>query len=189
MESTIELSDLSTARISLILCSISARRARSCLMSSRYAALISPLCLRSILEISAMRLCRSWAQPLSPELSLDLRPSISRRSLDMRDSWIQKIVCNVHSACLLYLSLRGLGHQGGAAEVSARWRGGEELGGGRGGEPGLVPGPGARRPRRQLRQLRRRAHLALIVAAGVHHEAVVQEALGGPGDLTRPGTR
>ena len=70
--------------------------------------------------------------------------------------------------------------------MSARWRGGEELGGGRGGEPGLVPRPGARRPGRQLR---RTARLALIVAAGVHHEAVVQEALGGPGDLTRPGAR
>ena len=64
---------------------------------------------------------------------------------------------------------------GGGQHVSGR-------GGGRDEAP--VPGPGARGPGRELRL--RTGHLLALLAAGVHHEAVVQEALRGPGDLARP---
>ena len=64
---------------------------------------------------------------------------------------------------------------GGGQQVSRRCRRRQEA---------PVPRPGARGPGRELRL--RAGHLLALLAAGVHHEAVVQDALRGPGDLARP---
>ena len=49
------------------------------------------------------------------------------------------------------------------------------------------PLPWARGSGRELRL--RTGHLLTLLTAGVHHEAVIQETLRGPGDLTRPKER